>query len=524
MSGIAFNELIIPSDMAMLTEAGNTDQHYGVALLDQPQTVKFHDFPTEIRSLSFVAEKTQLQISLMKPTFASGLKRSNSLAGIPMPGATLDVYQSSLTLWGGLQLSDNIALNVKDDFDRIMVDQAMSSPAINYDASVAKLDFEFEEYVKIDGVVKPVPGSADKGYVEYTAVGDTIDMAFNTICDLAGYSVHSKTRFGYDYQNERYFFALGSYYDDPSGISFYYGKMKNINGVIGYNVDLPKTADGRFAIPKGKSALFDSVSNMAVDRSPGGNYFFASTVLLEFGISYQDATIKIVEVRDCYIIVEKGPNLESGGDLYTPLDIEELVTEGNFTYTGYTRLGYYHPQRLFQFDSVIEEMQTYSLTVSGSVGCEMNPVYWEVRIGYPDALEAKASNLLNAGFGIMFRSSDIPDDSYIKARFYFNFDAEGNISIVYVRAWLHAGAEGLYEFDSKRFVLDVWLEGGVEGGIKVKGKRYNIIHVMLGANGQIIGQAGQDWQLSANAHIYYSLDLWLTEIDGSVNWHITKSF
>ncbi|HAL74504.1 MAG TPA: hypothetical protein DCM45_05350 [Clostridiales bacterium] len=524
LSGVAFNELIIPADMAMLTESGNADQHYGIALLDQPQTVKFHDFPTEIRALSFVAEKKLLQVSLMKPAFVNGLKRTLSLGGTPLTGATLEVYQSSLTLWGGLQLSDNIALNVEDDFDRIVIGEAMSAPAVNYETSVAKLDFEFEEYVKIDGVVKPVPGTTDKGYVEYTAVGDGIDMAFNTICDLAGYSVHSKTRFGYDYENERYFFALGSYYDDPDGISFYYGKMKNINGVIGYNVDLPKTADGRFAIPKGKSALFDSVSSMAVDRTPGGNYFFASTVLLEFGISYQDATIKIVEVRDCYIVVEKGPSLESGGDLYTPLDIEELVTEGNFSYTGYTRLGYYHPQRLFQFDSVIEEMQTYSLTVSGSVGCEMNPVFWEVRIGYPDALEAKLSGLAEAGFGIMFRSSDIPDDSYIKARIYFNFDAEANISIVYVRAYLHAGAEGLYEFDTKRFVLDVWVEGGVEGGIKVKGKRYNIIHVMMGANGQIIGQVGQNWQLSANARIYYSLDLWITEIDGSVNWHIAKSF
>jgi hypothetical protein len=47
---------------------------------------------------------------------------------------------------------------------------------------------------------------------------------------------------------------------------------------------------------------------------------------------------------------------------------------------------------------------------------------------------------------------------------------------------------------------------------------------MLGANGQIVGQAGQDWQLSAHARIYYSLDLWLTEIEGSVNWHISKSF
>lgn len=525
LADVPFNELIIPADMEKLTESGNVDRHYGQALFEQPQLVKFHDFPIELRAISFSSTRTSVSLSQLEPVYAAGLTQTFKLAGKPLSGKTVNFYQSSLTLFGGLQLSDNIALNVTEDFDRIVLDQAMSAPAINYDASVAHMQFEFEEFIKVSGVVKPEPASdGDKGYVEYAEAGESIDMAFNTICDLAGYPVQSNTRFGYDYENERYFFALGSYYDDPDGISFYYGKMLDINGVIGYNVDLPKEGDGRFAVPKGKDALFNAVDTMPVNRTADGNYFFASTVILQFGISYEDATIKIVEVRDCYIFVDKGPNLESGGDLYTPLDFEELVTHGDFTYTGYTRIGYYHPQRLFQFDSVIEEMKTYSLTVSGEVGCEMNPVFWEVRIGYPDALEAKGTGLFESGFGIMFRSSEVPDDSYIRAKIYFNFDAEGNISIVYVRAFLYAGAEGYYDIDAEKFVLDTWLSGGVEGGIKVAGKRYNIISLMLSANGQIIGQSGQGWALGATAQIYYSLDLWVKEYEGSVSWHISHSF
>lgn len=66
------------------------------------------------------------------------------------------------------------------------------------------------------------------------------------------------------------------------------------------------------------------------------------------------------------------------------------------------------------------------------------------------------------------------------ARHRFSFDTTGNISIVYVRAYLNAGAEGFYDIDTKKIILDTWLNG--------------------------------------------SLDLWIKEIDSSVSWNISTTF
>ena len=46
---------------------------------------------------------------------------------------------------------------------------------------------------------------------------------------------------------------------------------------------------------------------------------------------------------------------------------------------------------------------------------------------------------------------------------------------------------------------------------------------MLNANGRIVSDGG-DWSLSAQVSIYYSLDLWLDEIEGSVSWHLSRNF
>jgi hypothetical protein len=162
--------------------------------------------------------------------------------------------------------------------------------------------------------------------------------------------------------------------------------------------------------------------------------------------------------------------------------------------------------------------------VSGDLGFDMCPTYWEVRIGYPETLTAKAAGLYGYGFGIAYRDSDLPDDSYIRAKLLFDFDT-GDVSIwpVYVRAYLNAGAEGQYFFDSNTLILDVWLHGGAEGGIKAFGRKYAIIHLMIDATGRLTN-AGGGWDLQAHVRVYYSLDLWLDEIEGSVNWNIHTTF
>ena len=120
-------------------------------------------------------------------------------------------------------------------------------------------------------------------------------------------------------------------------------------------------------------------------------------------------------MRDTYIVVEKGPSIESGGDLYAPLDVEKLITGQGFIKAGYTIIGYYHPERLFQFTSVLYDVPMYTFEISGEVNFTWNPALWELRIGYPDPLKATGNGIFECGFGLNYRSSDLPDDSWLKA-------------------------------------------------------------------------------------------------------------
>ena len=128
--------------------------------------------------------------------------------------------------------------------------------------------------------------------------------------------------------------------------------------------------------------------------------------------------------------------------------------------------------------------------------------------------------MLDGRFGLRYRSSDTPEDSFIMARISFAYDT-GVVGIppVYVRGDLAVGAEGLYEIDSKMFRLTAYVHGGVEGGITAFKKYFPIIHLMLEAQGEITNQTGS-WMLNAQVGIYYSLDLWLDEIEGGVTWYI----
>jgi hypothetical protein len=52
----------------------------------------------------------------------------------------------------------------------------------------------------------------------------------------------------------------------------------------------------------------------------------------------------------------------------------------------------------------------------------------------------------------------------------------------------------------------------------VRGRRYNIISFYLDANGKMTAADPYDsWLVEASCKVSYSLDLWLTSIDGSVN-------
>jgi hypothetical protein len=341
---------------------------------------------------------------------------------------------------------------------------------------------------------------------------------------LAAVPVEANVRLGYDKTMGRYFFALGIYYHDPTGgIQFGFGTLNDITGVIGYNLDLPYDSDTGFSFPNSKDGFFNSIDDLEVNRTPGGNYFLAATAWMYLGYETSYGKLKLGEIRNIYMVVEKGPTVEMGGDYYGPSTVQSIMTGNDLKLMGTARLGYYHRDRLFKFSLSLYDFGMYGCTVNGDLGFEMSPKYWEIRIGYPETLTAKMG-AFTGGFGFAMRYSDFPDDSFIKAKMHFGYDT-GDITIwpVYFRAYLFAGGGGEYYFDSGNLVLTVYIEGGLEGGIKVSGKKYRIIHMMVGADGTLTRYYG-NWNLDANVRIRYHLDLFLFDVSGSVKWHVSKDF
>ncbi|MDD4327309.1 MAG: hypothetical protein PHU83_03690, partial [Eubacteriales bacterium] len=493
---MTFTELIVPADMEQMTPEGNPGELYGRALFDNAFRVIFHDFEMDLRALSFDSTEQ------------------------PSPG--LSTYTSSLTLWGGMQLSDNLAMDNNSDFDRIVIGNVFGSPALSYEESRSKLEFTFEDFASIKAEAVPVISEND-GIVEYNT--DSLEMLFNTgnsMLDML--PVQANVRMGYDKMMKRSFFAIGIYYHDPTGgIKFGIASMNDITGVIGYNLALPYNTEEGYTFPDSKKGFFDSLDELEVDRSPDGNYFMAATAFMHLGYDTGSAKLTLGEIRNVYFVVEKGPNIEMGGDYYGPASVTSIATGKDLKLMGTARLGYYHSERLFKFSLSLIDFGMYGCTVNGDLGFDMCPAYWDIRIGYPDMLTAHFG-AWTGGFGVTVRNSDYPDDSYIKAQMMFGYDT-GDVTLwpAYFRAYLYVGGSGEYYIDSGDLVIFVFIEGGLEGGIKVAGKKYRIIHMMVGADGTLKRSTG-DWSLSANVRVRYHLDLFLTSVSGSVNWHVSKSF
>ncbi len=518
-----FTELIIPADMEKMTPEGNPDELYGRALFDKAYRVVFHDFDMDLRALSFDSTKKTLLVSKLAPVFVNGFNRDMKLKGISVSDPkNIAFYTTDMTLWGGMQLSDNLTMDNNEDFDRIVIGQVFNAPEVSYEDSKSKLEFTFEDFASVKTVAVPVISESD-GIVEYDT--DSLEMLFNTgnsLLDML--PVEANVRMGYDKTMQRHFFAVGIYYHDPTGgIRFGIASMNDITGVIGYNLALPYDSAEGYSFPDSRDGFFKSVDELEVDRTPDGNYFMAATAFIHLGYDTGSAKLTLGEIRNVYFVVEKGPNIEMGGDYYGPASVPSIITGKDLKLMGTARLGYYHSERLFKFSLSLYDFGMYGCTVNGDLGFDMCPDYWDIRIGYPDMLSAQFG-AYTGGFGFTIRDSDYPNDSYVKAQMMFGYDT-GDVTLwpAYFRAYLYAGGAGEYYIDSGDLVIFVFVEGGLEGGIKVAGKKYRIIHMMVGADGTLKRSTG-DWSLSANVRVRYHLDLFLTSVSGSVNWHVSTSF
>ena len=112
-------------------------------------------------------------------------------------------------------------------------------------------------------------------------------------------------------------------------------------------------------------------------------------------------------------------------------------------------------------------------------------------------------------------------DSLVLMRMEYGYDVAVDIDIVYLRGYLYAGAEGAYYFggpNANRIALEIYLRGGINGGIRALGKRYDIIGFYLDALGSLTSAAPYtSWDLACSCKVSYSLDLWLFSAEGSVN-------
>ena len=262
------------------------------------------------------------------------------------------------------------------------------------------------------------------------------------------------------------------------------------------------------------------ISEMEVDRSQDGKMLAAMKGTLNIK--------KIAQVRDLYFGFESGPLVEASGGLYLPLDVDVILNpqSDGFRHVGDVDILYSHPDRYFSFSMTLNEIDMVAIKLSGSLGFEFSPKLFGVYVGYPETLAGNIG-IYRVGLGLGFRLDD-DGANIIKAKIEFGFERSVDVSIVYLRGFIYAGADGAYyekydqdgdgEYDGSKFILTIYLKGGLEGGIKVSGKRYNIINMYLDARGTIESIPKKDeWKLTCSAKVSYSLNLYLFSVSGSVS-------
>ena len=244
-SDIQFNELVIPADMSKIAKE-DEDSIYGRALFDKPYLINFHDFPMEIRAVTMFSDMMY------------GMVKKNSYTG--------PKYDTTMTFWGGMQLSDNLTADANQDVDRIVIGKVCTEPVIVYNNSKSKIDMEFEDFAQLDGVGTPKVTDDGDGLVEYDT--DGMDMVFNGALEaFKNMPIKVNTRIGYDKKMGRSYFAVAIFYgkdvgDDkrPPGIPLgCYGEINDMTGLIGYNLDMDKNADGTYHFSSERTSLFNSI-------------------------------------------------------------------------------------------------------------------------------------------------------------------------------------------------------------------------------------------------------------------------
>lgn len=499
-----FTNMVIPAKKTDTYADNNTDKRHAWATLDKAAPVHMEGFSLDIREINF--------------EYLS----KDAVSGTP----------TRLSFWGSVLLSEDIPIGSKTT-DRIALDTLKNSepalPAVVYDKSFAMLDTSFDDCLDVKGVLVPkrlegggALGEAEEklsqieqGLIEFET--DNLDLGF--LGSLGALPVDTITRFGYDVDNSRCYFSIGIVKGEKE-LDVGIGSMDKFTGLVANNMVVQREEKNHLVLPGGKEEMKNFIAAMEVDRSPEGRFAAA----MKGTLNIKD----IAQVRDLYFGFENGPMVEASGGLYLPLDVEMILNPNSdgFRHVGDVDILYSHPDRYFSFNMTLNEIDMLSIKLSGSLGFEFSPKLFGVSIGYPETLVGNI-HIYHVGLGLRFRL-DEDGANIIRAKVEFGFEKSINVFIVYLRGYIYAGADGGYYAqydengdnvpDGPKFILVLYLKGGLEGGIKVAGRRFNIIHMSLDAKGSLETiPPDNDWKLACSVKVSYSHRVFLFKISGSVN-------
>ena len=220
--------------------------------------------------------------------------------------------------------------------------------------------------------------------------------------------------------------------------------------------------------------------------------------------------------QNLYFCFEPGPSVTAEGDLYVPLSIESISTGRPDKFMGKAAISYRHPERYLSFTMTLDRINLILAEVGGSLGFEYSPSLFGVYLGYPETLAGNIG-IFHVGAGVGFRYDWENDAGMVQAKMEFGLEKSMNIAIVYIRGYLYSGADGMYYWtpEGSSIRLTLYLRGGIEGGVKVGGKRFKVIGFYLDAQAPASRYPDMTMGSCVPATVY-CVDVYLFECEGSV--------
>jgi PKD repeat protein len=525
---LEFTDLVIP---AVRGKTAFGSEKYGYAALDKPAQVDFNGYTVEVRVLNMESFGTQ----------------------------------NGITLLGATVLSDNIPLSTENTDQIVMLcgrpESVLSSPVepnnlyVNYEASKSVLNNTFDECFTVSGILTPKTpqsgGAVSQSRSGYTGSGvsnllytepsgegrqymtlaggsaqnkgrfteyETADIAFGFIDALELIPFKTAVRFGYDNELGRNYFAIGLTYSGMP-VEFGFGQIRDVGGVVSYNmnVDRDPTQHNRFKFPDSPDKVKPYIAGLTPYEGSGTK--FAAGFYATMNVEH------ICEIRGMYFAFESGPIIEAGGDFYVPLDPTAIFKDSHDFYTkvGSCIIMYNHPARNFSLN-VDLDYRVVGIEVYGSISMQWNPTLFGIYIGYPEMLTAKVPGF-KAGAGFAFQAGK--EDSFIAAKMMLGWSYDADIGIIYIGGYIEGGVGGEYHFAGENkgnLELELWLKGGIKGGIWFFGRR-DIINFYLGAEGKLLRTASSnEWRLAASCEVGYSVSLFVASISGSAHVSFNTTF